>query len=64
MIMAKEAFDMHTCSLEMKGGLAPNIDYPAKYHHAPKSLLPKRYNHAEDMAIHGNPEAMKITMGK
>lgn len=62
--MEKEVFEMHTCSLEMKGGLEADIDYPAKYHHAPKSLLPKKYNHAEDMVIHGNPMAMKITMGK
>lgn len=62
--MAKEVFDLHTCSLEMKGGLESDVDYPAKYHQAPKSLLPKRYNHAEDFKIHGNHEAMKITMGK
>lgn len=60
----KDSTDLHACSLEMKGGLEADIDYPAKYHHAPKSLLPKRYNHAEDMKIHGNPEVMKITMGK
>ena len=60
--MAKEAFDMHTASLEMKGGLEADVKYPAKYHEVPKSLLPKNYGRSEDMSVPSN--VMRCTLGR
>ncbi len=37
-----ECDENETCGLEMKGGLASNIDYPANYYHAPKSCYPEK----------------------
>jgi len=41
----KDSTEMYTCGLEMKGGLASNIDYPADYMHAPKSQFPSTPTH-------------------
>lgn len=60
--MAKEVFDLHTCSLEMAGGLASNIDYPAKYMHAPQSQHPSPAPSSGKATPH--TEAMRITLGK
>jgi hypothetical protein len=57
--MAKEVFDLHTCSLEMKGGLASNIDYPQQFVRCPKSQYPgkppahpgKEFSYSEAMRM-------------
>lgn len=57
----KDSTELHTCGLEMKGGLASNIDYPAKYMHAPKSMMPTPA--PKDAERFANDMAMKVTMG-
>ncbi len=61
--MTKEVFDMHTCSLEMKGGIDPKIKYPANYYHAPKSSYPQK-NSKGGEAVSANDMAMKMSMGR
>jgi hypothetical protein len=60
--MGKEAFEMHTCSLEMAGGYHGH-PYPQKFEYADKSQFPgKPIAHAgKEMP---NTEALKITMGR
>lgn len=61
--MNKEIDENYTCSLEMKGGLESDIDYPQKFVRAPKSQFPgKPPAHPGKETPH--TEAMKITMGK
>lgn len=60
--MNKEVFDMHTCSLEMKGGLEAGIKYPAEYYHAPKSSYPQK-NSKQGESVSPNDMAMKMSMG-
>jgi len=55
-----EADDYEIQGLEMKGGLASNIDYPAKYMHAGHDKMPTNYARSENMRIPGN--AMRMTM--
>ena len=57
----KDSTELHTCSLEMKGGLN-GIDYPAKYMHAPKSAHPTPA--PKDAETFANDMAMRVTMGK
>ena len=35
-----DSTELYTCGLEMKGGLASNINYPQKFVRAPKSQFP------------------------
>jgi hypothetical protein len=60
--MNKEAFDLHTCSLEMKGGLESGIDYPQKFVRAPLSQHPSPAPSSGKETPHS--EAMRITMGR
>lgn len=59
----KDSTELYTCSLEMKGGLASNIDYPQKFVRAPKSLFPGKPP-AHPGKETPNSEAMKISMGR
>lgn len=38
----KEHDEMECVGLEMRGGLSPEIKYPAKYMHAPKYCYPEK----------------------
>lgn len=61
--MNKEVNEMHTCSLELKGGLEAGIKYPAEYYHAPKSSYPQKNSHGGE-AVDQNAMAMKMSMGR
>ena len=57
----KDSTELHTCGLEMKGGLN-GINYPQSFVRAPKSLF-----HSEPPAHPGketpNNRAMKMSLG-
>lgn len=56
----KDSTELHTCGLEMKGGLN-GINYPQKFVRAPKSQYPSTPAHpGKETPI--NSEAMRITM--
>ena len=59
----KDSTQLHTCSLEMKGGLEADVDYPQKFVYAPKSQFPGKppAHPGKEMPY---TEAMKMTMGK
>ncbi len=59
----KDSTELYTCSLEMKGGLASNIDYPQHFVRAQKSQFPGKPPAHPGKEI-PNSEAMRITMGK
>lgn len=61
--MNKEIDEMHTCSLELKGGLDLKIKYPAEYYHAPKSSYPQK-NSKGGESVSPNDMAMKVSMGR
>ncbi len=57
----KDSTELHTCSLEMKGGLESDIKYPQKFVYAKKSQFPGKPPAHPGKEI-PNSEAMKITM--
>lgn len=58
-----DSTELHACGLEMKGGLASNIDYPQKFVRADKAQFPgKPPAHPGKEMPRG--EAIKISMGK
>lgn len=56
----KDSTELHTCGLEMKGGLN-GIDYPQKFVRAPKSQFPGKPPAHPGKEI-PNSKAMRITM--
>lgn len=58
----KDSTELHTCGLEMKGGLASNIDYPQQFVRAPKSQFPSKPPAHAGKEI-PNSKAMRITLG-
>lgn len=59
----KDSTELYTCSLEMKGGLEADIDYPQKFVRAPLSQHPSPAPQS-GKAVPVNAEAMKISMGR
>jgi hypothetical protein len=57
----KDSTELHTCGLEMKGGLASNIDYSQKFVRAPKSQFPGKPPAHEGKETPYN-KAMAITL--
>lgn len=57
----KDSTELHTCSLEMKGGLN-GVDYPQKFVRAPMSQHPSPAPKDADKVAH--KLAMQVTMGK
>jgi hypothetical protein len=61
--MMKDSTDLHIQGLEMKGGLAANIDYPQKFVRCPKSQYPGKAPAHAGEEMPKNSAALKITLG-